>query len=76
MRGYQIAWMRTHDSHWIGVVQIGVLSDNEMSSVTMTLWLAPEHVPARPAGRFLRESVPAPTSVSAVVVVLDHPTRR
>ncbi|SII65734.1 Uncharacterised protein [Mycobacteroides abscessus subsp. massiliense] len=41
MRGYQIAWMRTHDSHWIGVVQIDALSDNEMSSVTMTLWLAP-----------------------------------
>lgn len=38
MRGHQIAWIRTHDLHWIAVVQVEAQSENEMSSVTMTLW--------------------------------------
>ncbi|OHU29125.1 hypothetical protein [Mycobacteroides chelonae] len=41
MRGYQIAWMRTSQDRWLGVVVIDVLSENEMSSTVMTLWLAP-----------------------------------
>ncbi len=41
MAGYQIAWMRTHDLHWIGVIRIDAQSSNELSSVTMTLWLPP-----------------------------------
>ncbi|AGM28169.1 Uncharacterised protein [Mycobacteroides abscessus subsp. bolletii] len=42
MRGHQIAWIRTHDLHWIAVVQVEAHSENEMSSVTMTLWLPPK----------------------------------
>lgn len=42
MRGYQIAWIRTHDDHWIGIVKIEAHSSNEMSDITMTLWLAPD----------------------------------
>ncbi|WP_394334226.1 hypothetical protein [Mycobacteroides abscessus] len=42
MRGHQIAWIRTHDLHWIAVVQVEAQSENEMSSVTMTLWLSPK----------------------------------
>lgn len=42
MRGHQIAWIRTHDLHWIAVVQVEARSENEMSSVTMTLWLSPK----------------------------------
>lgn len=42
MRGHQIAWIRTHDLHWIAVVQVEAFSENEMSSVTMTLWLSPK----------------------------------
>lgn len=39
--GQQIAWIRTHDLHWIGVVKVEATSSNEMSRVTMTLWLPP-----------------------------------
>ncbi|WP_133059124.1 hypothetical protein, partial [Mycobacteroides abscessus] len=36
------SWIRTHDLHWIAVVQVEAQSENEMSSVTMTLWLSPK----------------------------------
>ncbi|WP_457095123.1 hypothetical protein [Mycobacteroides abscessus] len=41
MRGHQIAWIRTHDCHWLGIVKVEAQSSNELSDITMTLWLPP-----------------------------------
>ncbi|WP_079634342.1 hypothetical protein [Mycobacteroides abscessus] len=41
MCGYQLAWIRTHDEHWLGIIELEVHSSNQMSSITMQLWLAP-----------------------------------
>lgn len=51
MPGEQLAWIRTHDLHWIGVVQVCAHSSNGRSTITMTLWLPPEAFQIeRPAG--------------------------
>lgn len=51
MPGEQIAWIRTHDLHWIGIVRINARSENRLSAIRMTLWLPPPAFQTEPPDR-------------------------
>lgn len=53
MQGRQIAWVRTHANHWIGVVEVKAHSSNGLCAVLMTLWLPAQAFQIEPPSGYL-----------------------